>query len=143
MSNWTTITAGDLTGVKIAAIITTATARGWDADAAIADVTARLRAACSTGNALDADASKIPNSLKAIALRMVIRLAKNQIEYPLTEDEKAQRTEDASYLNRITDAKIRFEAPDDAGASEMQPNQAIETQQDGNSGNSREDLKGL
>jgi hypothetical protein len=75
----------------------------------------------SVANVLDADPTKVPNSLKGLAVRMIIRGLKARIELPLTDDERAEQKEDASYLNRIGDLKLRFETPDNpAGAAEMQ-----------------------
>ena len=43
---------------------------------------------------------------------MVLRALKDRIQLPLTDDERAQRTEDGTYLNSIADQKVRFEEPD-------------------------------
>lgn len=129
MSNWITIVADDLAGAKIAAFMTTAVANGFNQAEAIADVTARIRSAVNSGNVLDADTTKIPQSLKGMAVRMVVALAKAHIEYPLTADEKTLQSDDSGFLRRIIDEKLKFETPDNPAASaEMQqstPNPAI------------------
>ena len=142
--NWTGITSTDIDESKDPDVIAAAVDKGFNVDAKIAEIVAKIRAACSTGNQLDVDTSKIPNSLKDLAIRIVMRAAKGHLEYPLTQDERDDRAEDKSYLNRISDQKLRFEAPDNPGGkSEMQGGPMIETVQDGNSGNSREDLNRL
>jgi len=131
--NWTTINeAAVKTGKNsklLANVRATATANG-DADPLpemIADVVAMLRAACSTGNQLDADTTKIPNSLKGLAVRMITRALKDYLQMPLTPDEKDKAAEDLSYRNRISDQKMRFETPDQAAATgEMQSAGGIE-----------------
>jgi hypothetical protein len=129
MSNWITIAAPDLAGAKIGAIMTTAIANGFDQAEAIADVTARIRSAVSAGNALDIDPTTIPKSLKGMAVRMIIALAKAHIEYAMTADEKTLQTDDSSYLRRIIDEDLKFEAPDNpAGSAEMQSPAPIEFQ---------------
>lgn len=134
MPNWTAI---DLTAVKtgkntllLTSVQDLATSRG-EADPSaemIADVTARIRAAISTGNQLDLDATKIPNSLKGLALRMITLRLKDYLDVDLTALEGKQADEDRSYLNRINDDKLRFETPDaPAGNAEMQAGAALDT----------------
>ena len=108
-------------GEIVDAAATVSTGAGDAIAESLADAVARVRAAISTGNQLDADALAIPRSLRGLCVRMVIRALKDRIQLPLTEDERAQRTEDGSYLNRIADQKMRFEEPDNpAGSAEMQ-----------------------
>jgi len=127
MSNWTPITEESVKATKASTILAKvramASAQG-DADPLpemIADVVATIRASISVGNTLDVDQAKIPTSLKGLALRMVVRRVKDFCQLSLTEDERKQADDDRSYLNRIADHKIRFEAPDTpAGSAEMQ-----------------------
>ncbi len=127
MSNWTNITAAIVktgkSSIVFGAVQSDAAARS-EADPTpemIADVVARIRAAVSVGNSLDVDPTKIPNSLKGLAVRMVTRRLKDYLEMPLSPDENQQAKEDASYLTRIGDDKIRFETPDNPAANaEMQ-----------------------
>ena len=89
---------------------------------AIDNAVSRIRGAVSVGNLLDRDTTKIPKSLKGLALRLVIYALREFIEFPLTEDQRTTKRDDQSYLNRISDDKIRFEEPDTpAGSAEMQP----------------------
>ena len=124
--NWTNITEAAVKTAKtslVLAKVRSMAAHAGDADPLpemIADVVATLRAACSTGNQLDVDTTKIPNSLKGLALRMIIRSLKDYLQVPLTQDERDKATEDSSYRNRISDQKMRFEIPDQAAAGEMQ-----------------------
>jgi hypothetical protein len=132
MSNWIDIDSAAVKTGKTTVFLTKMQAKAaalGEADplpAMIDDVTAQLRATVSTGNTLDADTAKIPNSLKGLALRMVMRRIKDYLEYPLSADELKQATDDSSYLNRIVDSKIQFETPDTPGGSgEMQSGAAI------------------
>ena len=124
--NWTAITEASVKSAKNSIILTRVRAlasQAGDVDPLpeiIADTVATLRAACSTGNQLDVDTTKIPNSLKGLALRMIIRSLKDYLQVPLTQDERDKATEDSSYRNRISDQKMRFEIPDQAAAGEMQ-----------------------
>ena len=128
MSNWTTIALADVRTAKNAIYLdnmeaqATANGDGDPLPGYIAQVISRLRGAISVGNQLDIDPTKIPNSLKDLALRMIIRLVKvDYLEASLTEDERKLYDEDKSYINRIIDQKIKFEIPDDAGGeAEMQ-----------------------
>ncbi len=131
--NWTSITEAAVKSAKTSQVLANARAiaeAAGDSDPLpeiIADTVAMLRAACSTGNQLDADTTKIPNSLKGLALRIIVRALKDYIEMPLTEDERSKAAEDLSYRNRISDQKMRFETPDNASATgEMQSAGSIE-----------------
>ncbi len=156
MSNWTALTATLVKTGKRSEIYATvesvATTNG-DADPVpemIADVTATIRAALSMGSVLDIDQTKIPNSLKGLALRMMTRRLKDYIEYPLSTDELKQADDDRNYLNQIINAKIQFEKPDTpSGSAEQQPASGFEQTTGGNlSGDPtqiapRDTLKGL
>ena len=127
MSNWTTITERAVKSAKNAALLAEVRQQAVDAGCddplpeIIADTVSTLRALCSVGNQLDADTTKIPNSLKGLALRMINRALKDYIQMPLTDSEKESHTSDESYRKRIVDQKIRFETPDNAsGSNEMQ-----------------------
>ena len=130
MPRWTAITETIVRTGKISALVDAVQGRA-DADAQadplpqmIADVTATLRSAVSTGNALDSNTAKIPNSLLGLGTRMVVRRVKDHLDMEMTAAEQKQADEDRSYLNRIMDAKLKFETPDDAdGSSEMNPSQ--------------------
>jgi len=133
MSNWIAITETLVTSGKNSAImaavqsIATQNGQGDPVPEMIADVTATIRAAMSVGNSLDADPTKIPNSLKGLAIRMITLRMKDYIEMEMSPLEKTQADADRSYMNRITDDKIRFEQADNpAGAAEMQESGGIE-----------------
>lgn len=125
--NWTNITDAAVNATKSAVVLANVRKLAAAQGAAdplpemIADVIATLRASISTGNTLDVDTTKIPNSLKGLALRMIVRRLKDYCQMALTADERTQAEEDRSYLNRISDNKLRFELPDSpAGSGEMQ-----------------------
>ncbi len=148
--NWTTVTEDLVKTGKNSAIFASvqslAAARG-EADPVpemVADVTATLRACVSSGNRLDQDATKIPNSLKGLAIRMVTLRLKDYIEMEMSPYEKGQADADRGYLNRINDEKIRFETPDaPAGAAEMQADNAVEVASTGKRLLTRNKLSGL
>jgi len=125
MSNWTAITVDSLKAAGHGAIITaaqTASIGGQDPVAeAIADAVARVRGACSTGNAMDADPAKVPNSVKGLTIRIALFALLERINYPLSEDQRDTRRNDYSFLLRINDDRLKFEQPDvAAGSAEMQ-----------------------
>lgn len=133
MSNWITITEDYVRMGKVTAFIdamqSTAATRG-DQDPLpemIIDVIATIRASISTGNQLDLDTTKIPRSLKGLAIRLINRRVKGYLNQELTSEESKQADADQSYLNRITDQKLRFETPDaPAASSEMQAGNPIQ-----------------
>ena len=132
MSNWTSITIDTLKAAGHAAIIEaaqTAGIGGVDPVAeSIADAVSRVRAACSTGNQLDADTTKVPNSVKGLAIRIALFALMERINYPLTEDQRDTRRNDNSYLLRISDDQLKFELPDTAaGNAEMQRGADMDT----------------
>lgn len=132
MANWTAITEEAVRTGKISIFLDTVQSLATAATEAdplsemIADVVARIRASVSTGNRLDQDTSKIPNSLKGVALRMITRRLKDYCQQPLTSDELAQQKDDQSYLQQIITEKVRFELPDTPGTDEMQVSPAIQ-----------------
>lgn len=133
MSNWTAITANDIRTGKNTALLDAVQGLADSRSEAdplpemIADVVATLRGAISTGNRLDSDTTKIPNSLKGIAIRMVVRRLKDYLDVEMTPAEQKQADDDRSYLNRIVDAKIQFEQPDTSGGdAEMQSTKGFE-----------------
>ena len=133
--NWTQITDTAVNATKDATLLANVRSRATEAGVGdpfpeiAADVVSTIRARISVGNTLDADPTKIPKSLKGVALRMIVRRLKDYIQFSLTEIESNDARDDASYLNRITDDKIRFESPDTpAGDAEMQQGSTIEVQ---------------
>jgi hypothetical protein len=146
--NWNPITIDDLKaaghGDMITAAQTTAVGSVDPVATAIAGAVARVRGAIQTGNQLDIDPARVPNSLRELTLRTAIFALVERIQIPLNVDQRETKKNDCSYLNRITDQKLRFERPDNAGGSaEMQLGSTTETVRRGNHGNSREDLRRL
>ena len=128
MSNWTIITADNLKASGHGAVIDKArsTAIGGIDPVAqeIESAVARVRRAIATGNSLDANPAKVPNSLQAVTIRLAIFALMERIRFPLSEDQKDTKRNDNSDLIRIHDAKERVEIPDDiaAGDAEIQNN---------------------
>ncbi len=123
--NWTPITADDLKATGMGFVIdkaqTTATGGTDPVAEAISDAVSRVRRAI-TGSAIDADPAKVPNSLKAVAVRMAVYRLMERIRMPLSLDQSKQRDNDNSDLLRISDKKIPVERPDtDGGTAEMSP----------------------
>jgi phage gp36-like protein len=130
MSNWTTITSDDLNDTKVAAMVnalrTSALASGQTdpSPRIIQEVVSRIRAEIKGcyKNKLDEDQAKIPNSLKDLACRMVLRLLKNRLELPLTDDEKDDRRSDEKFLERIARCEVPITTPDNpTDSGEVQP----------------------
>ena len=129
MSNWTTITVDDLKAAGMGFVIDKAqTTAPGDTDPvaeAIVDSIARVRRAI-TGSSLDADATKVPRSLKAVAVRRALFTLMERLRLPLSDDQKKTREADNSDLLRISDKKIPVEKPDtDGGTAEMSPTGGI------------------
>ncbi len=148
MPNWTAISTDDLKAVVSGVIIDTANASftglNDPVSECIADAVSAVRGAISTGNVLDRDTTKVPNSLRALTSRMAAFALMERVQIDLSADQRTTRVGDQSRLNRITDNKLRFEQADNpAGSAEMQPGSGIETVQHGNHGNDREALRGL
>lgn len=121
MPKWTIIADTDVAKVGAPEIIAAAEAKTAGATVeAIADAVSAVRGACSTGNTLDADTAKVPNSLRALTARMAFWQLAALASVALTTDEAKQRDMDASRLNRISDQKVRFETPDVPSSGEMQ-----------------------
>jgi len=132
MSNWTSITIDSLKAAGHGVIIDAAQTAGiGDVDPvaeSIADAVSRVRAACSTGNQLDADTTTVPNSLKGLSIRIALFALMERINYPLSEDQRDTRRNDNSYLLRINDDQLKFELPDTpAGNAEMQTGADMDT----------------
>jgi hypothetical protein len=132
MSNWSSITIDSLKAAGHASIIDAAQAAGIGATdpvaESIADAVSRVRAACSTGNQLDADSTKVPNSVKGLTIRIALYALMERINYPLSGDQRDTRRNDYSYLLRINDDHLKFELPDTpAGNAEMQRGTDMDT----------------
>jgi hypothetical protein len=126
MSRWVSISADTLKAFGHGALVDTAGTRAIGSldpvDETISAAVAQVRRAISTGNVLDADEEKVPKSLKALTVRVALYALMDRIGMALEPDEKEQRKTDNGELRRITDNRLKVEAPDVAAASgEMQP----------------------
>lgn len=128
MSNWTAIAVADLKDVKVSALVealrTAALGSGQDdpVEESIANVVARIRAEIKgcAANQLDSDTTKIPNDLKGLACRMVVREMQSRLQIPLNEDERQEKRDDLRYLERIAACDVPVAAPDDPIEGETQ-----------------------
>jgi len=125
MSNWTSITVDNLKAAGYGDIVdgarTEATGGVDPVVQEIADAVARVRRAVATGNSLDANESKVPNSLLGVTVRLALYGLMRRIRFALSEDQRNKERDDISDLKRIADNKLRVELPDDNGGSgEMQ-----------------------
>ena len=126
MPNWITITADHLKAAGHGAIIdrgrTLAVGSIDPVNEAITGATSRVRRAISTGNQLDLDTTKVPDSLREVCIRIALYALMRRIGLPLSEDDRKQRDDDTSDLKRISDDRIRVEVADTPDAEgEMQP----------------------
>ena len=146
--NWIPLTIDDLKAVAFGGIIDAAQATAAGANdpvaEAIADAVATVRGAISTGNTLDADPTTVPRSLRPLAARTAVFALMERVQFDLNADQRTTRQADLTRLGLITSQKQRFEQADHpAGSAEMQPGEMIDTIAEGNSGNSRAELRGL
>lgn len=128
---WISITAEDLNAAKLAPLITAlrtaalADGQGDPVDSITTGVISRVRrmiAACRT-NQVDADTSKIPESLKELVCRLIIIAAKNRLEIPLTDDERKQWDIDERELGAISKCELPIEISDNSEAPAVQSTQ--------------------
>ena len=129
MPAWITLTVTDLPVAKVSALVdqlgsaALGTGQANPLPEIIANVTARIRAEIAAGGktTLDAVATKIPPSLKSLALRMVLREGQSRLNalgaLPLADDEKEEWRQDIRYLERIADGDITVEATDNPESS--------------------------
>jgi len=148
MSNWTSITADNLKswtrGEVIDAATTVGTGSGNVVEECIAAAVSRVRRAVATGNTLDADTTKVPNSLVDLTCRIAIYALMRRIRFPMTDDEKSGERGDQSDLNRIADDEVKVELADTPGGSaEMQKGNIVQTVGHVRQQTSREKLRGL
>jgi hypothetical protein len=146
--NWTLITSDDLKANAYGGLVDAAQALAAGANdpvgEAIADAVSTVRGAIATGNQLDTNAGKVPNSLRSLTARLAVFALMERLQVELNVDQRATRQGDQARLNRISEQRIRFETPDTAGgAAEMQAGAGIETVARGNWGNDRKELRGI
>lgn len=134
MPNWITPTSDALRDITAPAIIAKAeqlaAANGIDPmRRSIAAAVARVRRACSTGNALETDPATVPASLEDVTLRLARAALYEFLQFPLDDDQKTRQAEDVSDLKRICDERIRVEVPEnplaDGQTIQRQPSPAI------------------
>ena len=118
---WITLTIAQLDTAKAAALVdalqSAALADGQPdpLPEIIAGVTSRIRAEIAAGGrtVLDADGTKVPPSLKSLALRMVLREGQSRLNaggaFPLSDDEREEWRQDVRYLERIARGDITVE----------------------------------
>ncbi len=128
---WAAITDEQINAQKLGALVsalrTAALAQGQGdrLDAIQAEVVKTIRrkvAACRT-NRVDADSSKIPESLMSIACRMILREGKIALEMELTEDERRQWDKDDRELDKVATCAMPVDDSDTGEAPAVQSTQ--------------------
>ena len=132
MSNWTSITADDIKAAGFGTIVDrarTAAVGGIDPLVeAIASAVSRVRRAVSTGNMMDIDATKVPNSLKGVAVKLALYDLMRRIRLPFSKDDSEDERNQISDLKRIQDDEVKVEEPDTPGGSaEMQHGNTVQS----------------
>jgi len=118
MSNWTAITIQDLYDSQVAPLIDAANSVALGASQAdrvtgtIAGVVLDIRGQCARVNSLDSDTTKIPGSLKNLAVDMIYCRLKRSLQMELTEDERSNLKSCESRLQLIGDGKGFIDPPD-------------------------------
>jgi hypothetical protein len=132
LSNWTSITSDDIKAVGYGKIVDkarTLDVGGTDPAAeAIANAVSRVRRAVASGNTMDVDPTKVPNSLKAVTVKLALYDLIRRLRVPLSPDESEDERNQISDLKRLDDSRKRVEAPDHpdaAGEMQGQPVPAI------------------
>jgi hypothetical protein len=114
--NWIPINTDDLKAAGHGAIVdraqTLATGGVEPVADAIASAVARIRRAVSAANALDADSTRVPTSLKAVTVRMALYALMERIGLSLSDDQRRTRELDSSDLTQLAERKILVEPPD-------------------------------
>lgn len=120
MSNWISITKDTLYEAKVAALVdscdTAALAQGQPPRAAgiIQGVVNSIRNAVGTcqTNQVDDDETKIPKSLRDLAVDLINARLKNTLEMALTEDERDNVAYHRRQLDKIAACDLDVEQPD-------------------------------
>ncbi|EDY16690.1 hypothetical protein CfE428DRAFT_5803 [Chthoniobacter flavus Ellin428] len=79
---------------------------------AIANITAEVRSAVRTGNQLDTDPTKIPRSLKRLAVQMILFALMERIGVPLSDAQAKESDRHAKRLEQLYERKEVLEPPD-------------------------------
>jgi len=126
---WITIVSTDLPVAKAAALVASLQSaalgdgQGDPLPAVIGNVTQRIRMEIAAGGrtVLDANDTKLPPSLKSIAVRMILREAQSRLNavgaMPLSEDERQESRDDLRFLERIAKGEITVEVSDNPQAT--------------------------
>lgn len=117
---WVAIAQSDLNDAKVSKLVDACRTKALAATQTdpmpriIADAVLEIRAeiASCQSNQLDADETKVPRDLKALATRMIVRQMQSRLQLGLTEDEQRERDNDNDTLKRIAKCERRVEAPD-------------------------------
>lgn len=122
MSRWISLIPDDLKAAGYGSIVdkakTVATGSVDPVDDFIASVTAEVRNAVRAGNKLDIDETKIPHSLKRLAVRMVLYGLMERLHLPLNDDQKKEADRDEKRLQQLYSRKEQVEAADNPDATE-------------------------
>jgi hypothetical protein len=153
---WINITENDLRNSKASAVIDafqTAALGTGQADPvpdAIASICEEIRTKIQSSgkNTISATANAIPPALKRMAMRLIAWEMISRINvsnaFPPSDQDKTDHTNDLRRLERIEKGDEVIEVPDDPIAvATVQRGGLIETAQEGNSGNSRDELSKL
>jgi hypothetical protein len=125
MSNWITVTIDDLKASGHGAIIDAAQTQSTGATDPVTEeienAVAKVRRYVASANAVDADATKVPKSLKGVAIRIALYALMERVRLSLTEDQRSTRAADLKDLDRIANRKGLVEAPDTAETTPSVP----------------------
>jgi phage gp36-like protein len=153
---WITITTDHLRDTKASALVDayqSAALGDTQTDPvprAIEKVCDRIRAEIQSSGKYQVSATphSLPPSLVELAGNLIAWRMQGRLNVlnalPVTDQDKIDHNEDIAYLKRIAEGKVTIEVPDDPIATpEVQSGGLVETVQEGNSGNSREELQRL
>jgi len=128
---WIAITPEDLNDTKLAPLMSalrTAVLAEGQSDPVSTYITnavnrtRRMISACRT-NQVDADETTVPESLKDLVCRMVVRAAKDRLEIELTQTEQEAWRVDERELTRISNCEIPIETSANSEAPAVQATQ--------------------
>jgi phage gp36-like protein len=153
---WITITEADLRDTKASALVDAFTSAALGAGQtdpvprAIIKVCDRIRAEIQSSKKYHVSATphSIPPSLVELAGNLIAWRMQGRLNVlsavPITDQDKIDHTEDLKYLERIAKGDVTIEIPTDPESTpQVQSGGMIETVQEGNSGNGREELSRL
>jgi hypothetical protein len=122
-TRWIPITVADIQDQKLAPLVAALRTRALEASPPQTDPTPRLtqavvdyirrKIASCHNNRLDVDTTKIPASLKLLAVELIYVEMKGRLEEALTPDEDRKARLAETNLNRIASCEDTIEQPDD------------------------------